>query len=247
MAKDPAARYQTGREMALDINELLSGKMPRSKGDPLTQTSTLPTAVMNVFRTFNHEKGLNRTGSVKIQRNSLISTLPKRAYIYAAALLILVGFTVLVSVRPSSPEAAVTTAAPPPAQVASTPAKDVSPPLPVNSASPKTPAAKAMLGVLIDHQFSAGSITFWVDDKFVHRQILHGEPKRRLVVFRGVHGADSSAMQVPAGHHEIRLRVTSTDGFDVTNSVVGDLPANKTALLLVRCDKSGKKVDLKLQ
>jgi serine/threonine-protein kinase len=37
MSKNPAQRYQTGREMALDISELMRGHVPRSKGDPGTQ------------------------------------------------------------------------------------------------------------------------------------------------------------------------------------------------------------------
>ena len=35
MAKDRTARYQTGREMALDISSLLKGQAPRSQGDPM--------------------------------------------------------------------------------------------------------------------------------------------------------------------------------------------------------------------
>jgi serine/threonine-protein kinase len=247
MAKDPEARYQTGREMALDIKELLSGKMPRSKGDPHAQTATFPAAIANALRTFNHETTSRRITGVLGERHPIASRFSNRAYAYAAVGLVFLGLTLAVVVRRFQQEAAIPPAASPSQVVMPTPATEASlPPTPA-AASPKAPTTKATLGVLIDHQFSAGSITFWVDNKFVHRQILHGEPKRRLVVFRGVHGADSSAMQVPAGHHEIRLRVTSTDGFDVTNSVVGDLPANKTALLLVRCDKNGKKVDLKLQ
>ena len=34
MSKNPAQRYQTGRELALDLSELLRGRVPRSKGDP---------------------------------------------------------------------------------------------------------------------------------------------------------------------------------------------------------------------
>src|SRR5205085_12505383 len=36
MSKNPAQRYQTGRELALDIRELMRGRVPRSKGDPGT-------------------------------------------------------------------------------------------------------------------------------------------------------------------------------------------------------------------
>ena len=52
MHKDPVHRYQTGREMALDISELLRGRTPRSKGDRMLPNpgSALPGTAVKILR-----------------------------------------------------------------------------------------------------------------------------------------------------------------------------------------------------
>ena len=61
IAKEPAQRYQTGREMALDLKELLRGRAPRSFGDALLPQNSPATSLQAI-----HEAtaaNLSRTGN----------------------------------------------------------------------------------------------------------------------------------------------------------------------------------------
>lgn len=65
--------------------------------------------------------------------------------------------------------------------------------------------------VLVQHQFKQATLTIWVDDKQVVSRQLHGGMQRHMVVFNGIHGADSETVKVPAGTHTLRLRAVSSD------------------------------------
>jgi hypothetical protein len=74
------------------------------------------------------------------------------------------------------------------------------------SASPS-----ANLELAVQHQFKEATLSVWIDNKLTLTQPLHGNIRKHLIVFNGVHGANSETVQVPAGTHLIRLRAQSAD------------------------------------
>jgi len=69
----------------------------------------------------------------------------------------------------------------------------------------------ASLDLAVRHQFKEATLSLWIDDKLTLTQPLHGSVRKHLIVFNGVHGANSETIQVPSGAHIIRLRAQSTD------------------------------------
>lgn len=71
--------------------------------------------------------------------------------------------------------------------------------------------SNASLELAVQHQFREATLTLWIDNKLALTRPLHGNVRKHLIVFNGVHGANSETVQVPAGAHIIRLRAESTD------------------------------------
>ncbi|MGA7514489.1 MAG: serine/threonine-protein kinase [Candidatus Sulfotelmatobacter sp.] len=77
--------------------------------------------------------------------------------------------------------------------------------------SGRHPVSTASLDLAVQHQFKEATLSLWIDDKLTFTQILHGSVRKHLIVFNGVHGANSETVQVPSGAHVIRPRAQSTD------------------------------------
>jgi serine/threonine protein kinase len=73
------------------------------------------------------------------------------------------------------------------------------------------PVPTASLQLAVQHQFKVATLSLWIDNKLTLTQPLHGSVRKHLIVFNGVHGANSETVQVPSGAHVIRLRAQSTD------------------------------------
>jgi len=244
MAKDPAHRYQTGREMALDINELLRGRMPRSKGDRMLVNpgSALPASAINILRGTAIGQGAKVTpyppeGS-QLGIMSVLRVVGFEWYV-AAALAVIAALGMAASRRHTT-----ASVADPPAQTSSA-AESTSPPIgPPAMAAAQAPVADATLGLQIDHPFASATLSVWIDGKLAHTQALHGQSKRKLVLFHGTHGDNSGSIRLAAGKHRIRARVTSSDGFDASSSMTTTLSAENLATLQIKCDKGSKKLEL---
>ena len=101
------------------------------------------------------------------------------------------------------------------------------------------------LRIDVEHPFSSGKVSVWVDGKLKYTEALHGEAKKKLIVFRKTEGHTYDKIQVPSGKHSIRVRVQSTEQYyDLTNSITASLPENATQTLSVRCEKEEVKLAL---
>jgi serine/threonine-protein kinase len=101
----------------------------------------------------------------------------------------------------------------------------------------------ANLRIDVEHPFSSGKVSLWVDGKLKYTEALHGEAKKKLIVFRKTEGHTYDKIQVPSGKHSIRVRVQSTEQYyDLTNSITANLPENATQTLSVRCEKEEVKL-----
>jgi eukaryotic-like serine/threonine-protein kinase len=299
MHKDPVHRYQTGREMALDISELLRGRTPRSKGDRMLPNpgSALPSTAVKILR---GSKMGPATDQTVVPRVSTIIRSPfgKRSEFYLAGLLVLVaamGITAghrgtrvynsapslsnpvpahaparpvktplqrdtsrVTSTEPLSPslDAAPTAVATKPVVQKTSPklekiAKvatkteaitEVNPPAEI--ARSQAAAAQGSLGLQIEHQFADATMWVWVDGKLVLTQVLQGESKRKLGLFHGIQGYDSGNLQLAVGEHVLRVRVASSDGFDVSSRIATSVTAENPTTLRIRCDKAHRQLNL---
>ena len=84
----------------------------------------------------------------------------------------------------------------------------------------------------------------WVDGKLVLTQVLQGESKRKLGLFHGIQGYDSGNLQLALGEHVVRVRVASSDGFDVSSRIATSVTADTPTTLRIRCDKAHRQLNL---
>ena len=100
-------------------------------------------------------------------------------------------------------------------------------------------AAPAILDIEVDHKFAEAKLSIWVDDRLSYTRALEGTDKKRLVLFHQVQGHEIHAMQIPAGKHHLRVRVTSGENSS-DQSVTGDFSSGSEKLLRVSFDKRGE-------
>ncbi len=106
---------------------------------------------------------------------------------------------------------------------------------PVNAAQPPT-AMPARVEVEIQHRFKGAKASIWVDDQLVLDQDLRGTNQRYLL--RVVEMTQIATFQFAAGKHRLRVRVVSPASiYDQTESLDADLSPGSERVLQVNCDK----------
>ena len=259
MAKDRESRYQTGREMALDISSLLKGQAPRSQGDA-TPVNGEPPALSTVAREMEEIRAAATTPPQKAL--TFFSPLRLVAAVRHAGPSVLIGSALAVllmsviwfarqkpDLTPETPSARATVTAPPPAKTA--PAVNVeiakSPPLPatpkaqkkiVPTKSSKRDVELSLLQLQLQHHFKSGTISVWSDDHLLYTHDIRGEATKKLVLFHGVEGINSADLHIPAGEHKLRVRVQSPESaYDQSAEVDAKLVKDAEQVLAVKCDK----------
>jgi serine/threonine protein kinase len=246
MAKDPAARYQTGREMALDLHSLLRGLSPRSLGEQAPGSS--PTrAPMNEATQSQPSKPLAAT--VASEQTSIPKLLAfirqaptKRELV--AALIVLVAGSLTMHYRHQLVIAQQVTQA----AVAASPAATTHLPAvtekPAEAAAPKSVRPSAILELQVEHHLANATLRIWTDGRLIYTHALHGEAHKHLVVFKEVQGLDKEKVHLPAGQHRIKVQVEG-EGYDESNAIQADLSHDQPQVLQIRCEK--EKLYLALQ
>ena len=241
MAKDRAARYQTGREMALDLNSLLRGQAPRSQGDQAPRNAPVAVPVSD------STQHLIPSGPLPVPFNvaelghqflSLGRTSARRSLL-AVAVLLFAGFvttqarhlhsSATPSAAPAAPPAAPATPAPEPAPVAEV--KQTA-----NPVAPKPVPPSSMLQVLVEHHLAAATLRIWSDERLIYTHALRGEARKHLVVFKKMEGIDAELLRLPPGKHQLRVQVEA-EGYDQSNMIVANFSQDQPQTLQVRCDK----------
>jgi tRNA A-37 threonylcarbamoyl transferase component Bud32 len=276
MAKDPAERYQRGMEMALDIQELRAGREPRSRsklpgsptgasagqvaeerakaslGQPWIAAELLWSALSPLL---GHGAGKNLLE--KIRKKSVAGAL-------LLAGLLIFGLWVISFGLQGVPLSSAGALLPPagaraPVKTAATPAPIVQEqptpvpaertyPSPAKAARANSPTVPpAALDIEVEHNFTAAHLSLWVDDHPIYTHLLAGTDKKRLVVFHGVQGRESHAMQLTPGKHRVRVRVVSgVDSYDQSGTVAGEFASGKKKVLRIHFNKHGE-MNLSLQ
>jgi serine/threonine protein kinase len=234
MAKRPADRYQRGMELALDLGELLEGRQPASKVN-MGSTGAGP----------GSSNANSRLTALVFSRAMFLSS--NRAI---AAAVVITALAFLVLYRPVSTGGSAMVVS----RLASTEERMQPPTSPLGKVSPaasvprQTTAKRSALDVEIDHHFVDGRISVWIDDHLEYSHALHGETRKRLLLFHSSHGRESKKLSVTAGEHELRVRAQSqSDAFDEHNEVSGMFKAGSQKTLLISFDgpRKGMRIVLK--
>ncbi|HEX4487936.1 MAG TPA: serine/threonine-protein kinase [Terriglobales bacterium] len=106
----------------------------------------------------------------------------------------------------------------------------------------------AKLDVVIEHGFDNATATVLVDQKPIYSQELHGESKRRALLFRRTSGRESGTINLLPGKHDIVVRVQSpTDSYDASRTLSEGFAQGSKRVLHVKCDKKKNKLDAVIQ
>jgi len=95
------------------------------------------------------------------------------------------------------------------------------------------------LRLKVQHGFLSAQLYVWVDDGLVYSGRLIGSrktirpSKKKVKSVEPVEGSLSEAFAVPAGEHEVRVRVAAEDGSVQENSVRGDFVSHSQRTLSV--------------
>jgi serine/threonine protein kinase len=260
MAKNPAQRYQTGMAMASDIERLreISGlAKPTSDWAATRQKSFLPagaaaqrgirsrkpglawyplvaSAILAAAIAFGASWSLYRTQQAPGQATTAQTINPRRS-------------TVAAAISEINPEQE--TLEPPKMRAKLRPRATV-PKVQVVSAvmSAATIAPPGRLQIEIEHHFTEAQASVWVDNSLVYAHQLHGESKRRGLVFRKVEGYQVDAVNVPTGQHEVRVRIQSpSESYDETMTIADATIGTNDSILRVVCGKKSGRLELKLE
>jgi serine/threonine protein kinase len=271
MAKDPAQRYQTGMSMASDIERLreVSGfakrktewttsslnrdtipryiggcataslpteageqKAPRSGKSGLLWNPLVASAILAGAMAFGASWSLYRTKSVQDQTTTVQAASPQRNRSTGDGSESSREEKTLKTPKRRTKEPAARTKV----QVAPT----VIPAL--------TVVSSGTLRIEIEHDFTKAQASVWVDNSLVYEHLLHGDSKRRGLVFRKVEGYQLDAVNVPTGKHDVRVRIQSpSDSYDETTTMADATIGTNDSILRVVCGKKSGRLELKLE
>jgi len=132
-----------------------------------------------------------------------------------------------------------------PAAASSTPRKGRAP---ASRGAKQIVVPTSTLNLAVQHQFKDATLFVWVDDKLTLTRPLHGAAQKRLVVFNGLHGAESETLKIPAGKHVLRVRALSVDQtIDLSRTVSTDFVGGGDKSLQVIIDKHNTAMRLSWQ
>jgi hypothetical protein len=101
----------------------------------------------------------------------------------------------------------------------------------------------AKLDVVIEHGFEQATASVLVDKKPLYSQDLHGESKRRGLLFHKTQGKQSGTINLLPGKHDILVRVQSpSDGYDATSTLSESFAQGSKRVLLIKCDRRKNKL-----
>jgi serine/threonine-protein kinase len=266
LAKNPSDRYSDGEELALDLDDLLNGRPPRSRSGIFLAPHPAQSSSSERLASIRHTSVSRRVpvsnntahGTERIVANRSV----RQRILWLAAGAIVVAAIVTVGLSRSrkavvaSPPTQITTAADastipatagnaeaqkPLIVAASTPSP--SPALPRRSAprAASKPEVSSALALQVHHPFEQGKLSLWIDDRLAFSTDLHGSKSKRLLVFNSVKGYESAMLPVPQGQHRVRLRITA-DGYDQATLLSASFSTHREQTLRVTCSTNPPKL-----
>jgi hypothetical protein len=207
LAKNPFDRYQTAKELADDLAAVRAGKpiattaAPRNADEPTVSTVQVSVAA-----------AVGKTPAVLAEPMKVAPMRPPRTGFVlagvATALVLVVAYFLWPQERVVQPQASATQAAKGPG--ASTAGADApgTDSIPVSSAEVRrAAAAKATFEVECNFSFSMATLQVF----FGSQKLVDAKLEGKFRMFRSRGGTYRTSGQVPAGPHQVRVRVVSND------------------------------------
>lgn len=247
--KNPADRYQSGRDMAAELRKVLASR--ESPPEFAAQARVpAPAASFDALQ-------LHAPTESPLEEGSHVQDVASKRNRWKAAivglLLCLTLSAAFIVWKTSRQPSALTPIMPPPSQpqTRDSPPENTVPPAqadePSNFAS-RTPSARSVpLLVAVEHKFDHADLRVWVDDHLVLRQDLQAGNRKRFGAFGRAAAKVSRTANITAGTHDLRVNVRTANGdYDQSHSVKGTFHSATRRTLNVSFGKNNEmKVTLK--
>jgi hypothetical protein len=246
LAKSPERRYQSGQELALDIQDVKAGKPPRSrdpkaKGAGSADQTVVQPSLSKRGRVADAILAKKLAGIGKALRWSHGPTAKKLVIAGLAGVLGFGGWAIYQTVAISAPPAQTAPLAAPASNVPEVPAAVAAAP------QPSAPAVLNTVGISVHVPFASAVVTVWVDDKLTYQRHLLGQTKKRMWMVKSVEGNLSGSMAVPSGKHTIRVQVSSdVDHYRNTASIHSDFDHGQHKTLSVNFHGRSREMSVSL-
>jgi serine/threonine protein kinase len=226
IAKNPAQRYQSGAEMARDIQRLRESCSPVQtmalKQNGITYPPTESERNAPSSESTSHPTS---SAGVRVANTGLPSLALTRNRVFALAL-VAAAVIFVISSRTYNIDP------PPPPLPPNTPVLAQ----PVDKPVPNRPA-NAELDLEIEHPFTEARASLWLDSQLVYTQVLHADLKNHLLVFRKAQGHEFHRLELKSGKHQVRVRVQSQGTtYDQSRTLDINFAPRGEKTLLVNCD-----------
>jgi predicted Ser/Thr protein kinase len=248
LAKDPASRYQNGKELADDLEDLGQGRTPRSQGSTKAQADTERTVVQIPAELFSTRQrtetrspagwvGKAAASAIQLTRKAQV-ILGRATWLDATRLIRRVALPILASVTIILVLLAFRSIEPARSSKLGKAKK------PVELAEP---ARTAKLDIRCRHSFRVADLFVWVDNELICKERLAGTVKKRLVFIKKTQGSFSDTLPIAPGRHVIRVQVVSgLAGYNQTKEVEAEWAPEGKKTLEIGFTESGNSLYLTL-
>ena len=229
LAKDKAHRYQTGQQMAEDIQDALAGRAMRHAGagaaatavaESTAQGDTRPTALPDTRPTEGPglassrlQDMLSAAAGTSVMREGPRRGLRRRHLLLigglAAGALLFAGALTAYLFVPRGGQAA-----------------------PFSLPTVPPIVAPASMEMALVHSLESGQVKVWVDDAVVLDRSLQGRVTKKLLKFRLYKGSFSGTVDVNPGDRSVRVQVIG-DGFGESKRIRGGFASGVKRILRV--------------
>jgi serine/threonine protein kinase len=261
LAKSPDERYQNGRDLARDIEDLLQGREPKSYRTPAADLGPLPQPAVQLIR---DQGPISVPPSNNLVSNSLGSSVgvnaqrerpvPARLHripqeVYAGAVILAASLalaywcvTMLLSWSGGLRNPVLARIAVPAIGARRT----AQPNLSKQQRGTMQQLGQTSLHLDIQHQFEEARIWIWLDDRLAYAASVRGEVKKRFLVFQRVSKKNPPTIQVPAGDHRLRVRLQAGKTYDASETLNTSLRKDSENILHVKAENR-RKLQLRME
>jgi len=235
LAKDPAGRYQRGRELAADIQDIRLGRAPRSRSQSFTTSSAEKTV-------------LQKPSDITMVSPPATQTAPRRwlgsgwMRYYSLAVRFVSGIFSRVAPLLPAPLRRPIILYPAVGILALALCSVALVLLHEGSGS----AATTNLQIIGQHSLRSGQISIRVDDELRYQGPVSGTVHKHRSLFRttyAVEGTIALTLRVPAGKHTVRVNLQSGEDYNQTKSIDGDFALNVDKTLRLTAEGNGLNLD----
>jgi serine/threonine protein kinase len=240
LAKQPADRFQSGREFAEDMTDVLAGRTPRHRArwkqpPPVEGTYAAGHVPLAPETADLHRPSLSRSPTLGGRARTLRTDADRRPLLLGSVAVLALGALFLYArheTRSSAPDARPAAADAREAAARETP--EPSPPAQRSSLDrllPRLFQKPAKVGLRFEHSLKDGTLRVFVDDKLVAERELQAPVTKKIVIYKKRREVVEETLRIDPGDRVVKLQVAS--GSDVyTARLKGRLEEGESRRLL---------------